>query len=343
MHSPSGIYVIIVLMIDDVFAVIADPTRRQILRTLSSGQRAVGELVDELEVSQPTVSKHLKVLRTAGLVETQAAGQKRYYSLTPAPLAKVSLWIESLSSADEQTNASPESVEQTPESPLPVAQTASVEKTAENTGTDLAEVSELTAEAEVPENRQEQQQVEPSERSQFDMGAEGGPYVSHQPRHSSAAISFSPLKPFVPQPFTTLKPSEKTSQQETLPGKTVSEEIPKSSQSAEPGVHSEPESETPREPNLSLTPQKEIAGVEQKDSDLEEVEALAASALEAEEHDSDGLAEEQYVAESSPESSPHFQELPGLPTAAEQDSFHREEEQRGLFATLSRWGRRRSR
>lgn len=342
MHSPSGIYVIIVLMIDDVFAVIADPTRRQILRTLSSGQRAVGDLVDELEVSQPTVSKHLKVLRTAGLVETQAAGQKRYYSLTPAPLAKVSLWIESLSSADEQTNASPESVEQIPESPLLVAQAASVEKTAEDTGTDLAEDSEPTAEAEVPENREEPQQAEPSERSQFDMGAEGGPYVSHQPRHSSAAISFSPLKPFVPQPFTPLKPSEKTSQ-EALPGKTVSEEVPKSSQSAEPGIHPEPEAETPRETNLSLTPQEDTAGVEQKDSELEEVEAPAASALDADEHGSDGLEEEPHVAESSPESSPHIQELPGLPTAAEQDGSRREEEHRGLFATLSRWGRRRSR
>lgn len=342
MHSPSGIYVIIVLMIDDVFAVIADPTRRQILRTLSSGQRAVGDLVDELEVSQPTVSKHLKVLRTAGLVETQAAGQKRYYSLTPAPLAKVSLWIESLSSADEQTNASPESVEQNPESPLPVAQTASVEKAAENTGTDVAEVSEPTVEAEGPENREEQQQAEPSERSQFDMGAEGGPYASHQPRHSSAAISFSPLKPFVPRPFTTLKPSEKTSQ-ETLPGETVSGEVPKSSPSAEPGVHSEPEAETPRETNLALTPQQETADVEHKDSELEDVEAPVTSALDADEQGSDGLEEERHVAESSPDSSPHIQELPGLPTAAEQDSFHREEGQRGLFATLSRWGRRRSR
>lgn len=83
-------------MIDDVFAVIADPTRRQILRVLASGETPVGSLVDELGVSQPTVSKHLKVLRNAGLVTTRAQGQKRLYSLTPDPLSKVTLWIDTL-------------------------------------------------------------------------------------------------------------------------------------------------------------------------------------------------------------------------------------------------------
>lgn len=78
---------------DDVFAVIAEATRRQILTSLRSGDKAVGELVLELEVSQPTVSKHLKVLREAGLVTMRAQGQKRFYSLDPEPLQAVVSWL----------------------------------------------------------------------------------------------------------------------------------------------------------------------------------------------------------------------------------------------------------
>lgn len=88
-----------VSMKDDVFAVIADPTRRHILQALAVERLAVGELVEELGVSQPTVSKHLKVLRTAGLVETEAVGQKRFYSITPTPLTAVTAWAEGLLAA----------------------------------------------------------------------------------------------------------------------------------------------------------------------------------------------------------------------------------------------------
>ena len=66
-------------MKDDVFAVLADPTRRHILSCLSRERLSVGELVEELGVSQPTVSKHLRVLREAQLVQTEAQGQKRFY------------------------------------------------------------------------------------------------------------------------------------------------------------------------------------------------------------------------------------------------------------------------
>lgn len=79
--------------IDDVFAVIAEGTRRQILENLRDGDKAVGELVVELQVSQPTVSKHLKVLREAGLVTMRAQGQKRFYSLDIAPLGLVRDWL----------------------------------------------------------------------------------------------------------------------------------------------------------------------------------------------------------------------------------------------------------
>jgi DNA-binding transcriptional ArsR family regulator len=83
------------MVIDDVFAVIAETTRREILDALREGDKAVGELVDELEVSQPTVSKHLKVLREAGLVSMRAQGQKRYYGLQAGPLQDVADWVAS--------------------------------------------------------------------------------------------------------------------------------------------------------------------------------------------------------------------------------------------------------
>lgn len=89
------------MVIDDVFAVIAEGTRRAILGSLRSGDKAVGELVDELAVSQPTVSKHLKVLREAGLVEMRAQGQKRFYSLNTEPLREIALWMQSFEPPSE--------------------------------------------------------------------------------------------------------------------------------------------------------------------------------------------------------------------------------------------------
>jgi len=93
---PSGVYVASVegMVTDDVFAVIAEATRRDILVALREGDKAVGELVQELEASQPTISKHLKVLREADLVSMRAQGQKRYYALNPKPLAGIASWLE---------------------------------------------------------------------------------------------------------------------------------------------------------------------------------------------------------------------------------------------------------
>jgi DNA-binding transcriptional ArsR family regulator len=82
------------MVTDDVFAVIAESTRRDILTSLRSGDKAVGELVEELAASQPTISKHLKVLREARLVSMRAQGQKRYYALNRQPLEGVASWLE---------------------------------------------------------------------------------------------------------------------------------------------------------------------------------------------------------------------------------------------------------
>ena len=82
------------MVTDDVFAVIAEATRRDILVSLRKGDKAVGELVEELAASQPTISKHLKVLREADLVSMRAQGQKRYYALNPKPLVGIASWLE---------------------------------------------------------------------------------------------------------------------------------------------------------------------------------------------------------------------------------------------------------
>ncbi|UUT34801.1 ArsR/SmtB family transcription factor [Microbacterium elymi] len=83
----------------DIFDVIADGTRREILRllldrsTAGSDGTSVSQIVSELGVSQPTVSKHLKVLREAGLVAVREEGQHRFYRLEAAPLDEVDEWI----------------------------------------------------------------------------------------------------------------------------------------------------------------------------------------------------------------------------------------------------------
>lgn len=78
---------------NDVFAVLADKTRRGILTALKDGERPVGDLVVELGVSQPTVPKHLKILREAGMVSMEAQGQRRLYAVRPEPLTEVTDWI----------------------------------------------------------------------------------------------------------------------------------------------------------------------------------------------------------------------------------------------------------
>ena len=75
------------------FEVLAEPRRREILDLLRLGERPVGELVERLELSQPAVSKHLKVLRAAGLVEVRQDAQRRWYRLRPQPLAEIDAWL----------------------------------------------------------------------------------------------------------------------------------------------------------------------------------------------------------------------------------------------------------
>jgi DNA-binding transcriptional ArsR family regulator len=75
------------------FDVLAEPTRRRILDLLCSEERSVGSLVDDLRMSQPAVSKHLRVLRDAGLVDQRVDAQRRIYRLRPEPLQELDAWL----------------------------------------------------------------------------------------------------------------------------------------------------------------------------------------------------------------------------------------------------------
>ena len=77
-----------------VLDVIAEPTRRRILDAVRDGERTVTELVDHTGMSQPGVSRHLRVLREAGLVEVRQDAQRRYYRLRPEPLMELDRWLE---------------------------------------------------------------------------------------------------------------------------------------------------------------------------------------------------------------------------------------------------------
>ena len=76
------------------FEVLAEPNRRRILDLLLVAERPVGELVDRLSVSQPAVSKHLRVLRDAGLVSVRSDAQRRIYGVRAEPLREIDAWIE---------------------------------------------------------------------------------------------------------------------------------------------------------------------------------------------------------------------------------------------------------
>jgi len=78
---------------ESVFEIIAEPNRRAILSLLVSSEQSVGEIERQLRMSQPTVSKHLRVLRDAGFVESTVDAQRRLYRLKPEPLREIDAWL----------------------------------------------------------------------------------------------------------------------------------------------------------------------------------------------------------------------------------------------------------
>lgn len=78
---------------ESTFTIIAEPSRRAILSLLASAERSVGDLEEELQLSQPSVSKHLRVLREAGFVESRVDAQRRLYRIRPEPLMEIDAWL----------------------------------------------------------------------------------------------------------------------------------------------------------------------------------------------------------------------------------------------------------
>jgi DNA-binding transcriptional ArsR family regulator len=79
--------------VESVFEVIAEPNRRAILSLLVSSEQSVGEIERQLRMTQPTVSKHLRVLREAGFVESTVDAQRRLYRIRPEPLMELDAWL----------------------------------------------------------------------------------------------------------------------------------------------------------------------------------------------------------------------------------------------------------
>src|ERR1700736_4609869 len=78
----------------EIFRALAEPNRLQIVELLLGGPRQVGDMVDQLGLRQPQVSKHLRVLNEAGLVDVRVDAQRRIYALRPAPLQEIEVWLE---------------------------------------------------------------------------------------------------------------------------------------------------------------------------------------------------------------------------------------------------------
>jgi len=88
-YSPQDIYD----LMESGFAILAEPSRRAILSLLASSEQSVGEIESQLGLAQPSVSKHLRVLREAGFVESRVDAQRRLYRIRPEPLMEMDAWL----------------------------------------------------------------------------------------------------------------------------------------------------------------------------------------------------------------------------------------------------------
>lgn len=152
-------------MHSDVFSVIADPTRRRIVRILAEQTHTVGAVVEKLSMSQPTISKHLKVLRDADVVSVTVEGQRRLYSLNPEVFATVTDWInETVQIARRASEA-------------PVALPGGATLSSEHTPTEKAEavVTEPAVEKVADPKAVEAHEVKPAAQSAEQPAAEAQP------------------------------------------------------------------------------------------------------------------------------------------------------------------------
>lgn len=215
-------------MHSDVFSVIADPTRRRIVRILAEQTHTVGAVVEKLGMSQPTISKHLKVLRDADVVSVTVEGQRRLYSLNPDVFATVTEWINETVQIARQSNEAHVPVA------LPGGVTASAsdkataehaaEKPAEKTSEKSAPKPEatdsetLTVEAPTPEEieqariqRARAQHLTPSARiysrpAEHAADSTASEAIAEkvgaaEPTSQEEAVDSTPMRPFTPASY----------------------------------------------------------------------------------------------------------------------------------------------
>lgn len=211
-------------MHSDVFSVIADPTRRRIVRILAEQTHTVGAVVEKLGMSQPTISKHLKVLRDADVVSVTVEGQRRLYSLNPDVFATVTEWINETVQIARQSNEAHAPVA------LPGGVTASAsdkamaEKPVENTSEKSAQKPEatdsetLTIEAPTPEEieqariqRARAQHLTPSARIYSRPAEQAADSTASEavaekvgaaePTPQEEAVDSTPMRPFTPASY----------------------------------------------------------------------------------------------------------------------------------------------
>ena len=211
-------------MHSDVFSVIADPTRRRIVRILAEQTHTVGAVVEKLGMSQPTISKHLKVLRDADVVSVTVEGQRRLYSLNPDVFATVTEWINETVQIARQSNEAHAPVALPGGVSASASDNATAEKPVEKISEKSAQKPEatdsetLTVEAPTPEEieqariqRARAQHLTPSARiysrpAEHAADSTASEAVAEktgaaEPTSQEEAVDSTPMRPFTPASY----------------------------------------------------------------------------------------------------------------------------------------------
>ena len=211
-------------MHSDVFSVIADPTRRRIVRILAEQTHTVGAVVEKLGMSQPTISKHLKVLRDADVVSVTVEGQRRLYSLNPDVFATVTEWINETVQIARQSNEAHAPVALPGGVTVSASDKATAEKPVEKTSEKSAQKPEatdsetLTIEAPTPEEieqariqRARAQHLTPSARIYSRPAEQAADSTASEavaekvgaaePTPQEEAVDSTPMRPFTPASY----------------------------------------------------------------------------------------------------------------------------------------------
>lgn len=211
-------------MHSDVFSVIADPTRRRIVRILAEQTHTVGAVVEKLGMSQPTISKHLKVLRDADVVSVTVEGQRRLYSLNPDVFATVTEWINETVQIARQSNEAHAPVALPGGVSASASDKATAEKPVEKTSEKSAQKPEatdsetLTVEAPTPEEieqariqRARAQHMTPSARIYSRPAEQAADSTASEavaektgaaePTPQEEAVDSTPMRPFTPASY----------------------------------------------------------------------------------------------------------------------------------------------